>query len=133
MKTIIYPVKPFRVILKSKTELISMGYEPNDDPYDFINLIAGKSVIINKELGNGKVFICKEFPDYAIYDIFIRAYVSLGTSQIGNSYDYSLLEIAKHLKVTPQRINKIVNGAMKKLQKIVTPDKAMLFDAIGEW
>ena len=110
-----YKVKPFKVFLKTKEELLKLGYEDNKDKKDFLNLIAGRVVTINLESDDGTVYVCKEYPEYAIYDYFIKGVV------FKNSTDDTLplAAIAVNYNISVQAVSTIIKKSLKKIRKII--------------
>jgi hypothetical protein len=108
-------ITPFKVFLKTKEDLLKLGYEDNNDKEDFINLMAGHVVTIEFESENNNVYICKEFPEYAIYDYFIKGIAFNATSDD----EYTLTEIASKYDVTAQAISGTLNRALKKMKNII--------------
>lgn len=114
-----------KVQLRTKNDLLAMGYPSNRDPDDFLNLMAGKIVTIdyeyNMESGE-KIYISKEFPEHAIYDYLIKRFVNknLVRSAI-NDFNCSFKEIGTLMGVSFQRIQQIHDNLFKengKLEKI---------------
>lgn len=110
-----YKVKPFKVFLKTKEELLKLGYEDNKDKKDFLNLIAGRVVTINLESDDSTVYVCKEYPEYAIYDYFIKGVV------FKNSTDDTLplAAIAVNYNISVQAVSTIIKKSLKKIRKII--------------
>lgn len=94
-----------------------MGYQDNNDKTDFLNALAGRIVTIDSESEDGRIFTCKEFPEYAIYDYLIK---SVKTVEALGEDEYTYAEIAKANGITTQGAWLIVNKAIKKL-KIIAP------------
>lgn len=110
-----YKVKPFKVFLKTKEELLKLGYENNQDKKDFLNLIAGHVVTINLESEDCTVYVCKEYPEYAIYDYFIKGVV------FKNSTDDTLplAAIAVNYNISVQAVSVILKKSLEKIRKII--------------
>lgn len=110
-----YKVKPFKVFLKTKEELLKLGYEDNKDKKDFLNFIAGRVVTINLESDDSTVYVCKEYPEYAIYDYFIKGVV------FKNSTDDTLplAAIAVNYNISVQAVSTIIRKSLKKIRKII--------------
>lgn len=121
-----YKVNEFKVFLKTKEELIKMGYESNNDKEDFLNALAGRLVTINTESEDGKIFICKEFPEYAIYDYFVKSVKQ--NKRRNNTEDdlCSFEEIGKAFNITTQRAWAVCNKTIEKI-KILAETKKEYF------
>lgn len=116
---IFYKVKPFKVFLKTKDELLKLGYENNHDKTDFLNFLAGHVVTINSESEDGTVYTCKEFPEYAIYDYFIRGVVFKNY----NDDTIPLAAIAVNYNITVQAVSAIIKNSLKKIRKTIDNKK----------
>lgn len=113
----------YSVKIKSREELINLGYENNYDLFDFLNLLSGKTVTIIEKSLDGRILICKEFPDYAIYDIAIETKVEVKPLKYElDLKELSLAELSNFFNVSPQRISQICKSAMKKIS-IIAADK----------
>ena len=111
----LYEVNPFKVFLKTKEELIKMGYEDNNDKDDFINVMAGRIVTITAESENGKIFTCDEFPNYAIYEYLIKEIYTY-TRNVDGECSYA--EIAKKFNVSTQSVYAAYKKAISKIKNI---------------
>lgn len=122
----------YLVEIKSREELIKLGYENNYDLFDFLNLLAGKTVTIVEKSEDGKILICKEFPDYAIYDIVVEKKIEITPLKYElNFKELSLAELSNIFNVTPQRISQICKTAMKKISKIAADKKEDLLSLVS--
>lgn len=122
----------YLVEIKSREELIKLGYENNYDLFDFLNLLAGKTVTIVEKSEDGKILICKEFPDYAIYDIAVEKKIEITPLKYElNFKELSLAELSNIFNVTPQRISQICKTAMKKISKIAADKKEDLLSLVS--
>lgn len=110
-----YKITPFKVFLKTKEELLKLGYEDNNDKTDFLNLMTGHVVTIELESEDGKMFISKEYPSHIIYDYLIKGVVKKNLS----NEDVTLKEISQIYNVTAQAINGICTRSLKKLKKYI--------------
>ena len=63
-----------KVKMLDRAVLIAAGYENNSDPNDFLNLIAGKEITI-KEAIDDLIYTSIEYPDIAIYKVFVEKIV----------------------------------------------------------
>lgn len=96
--------------------LIAAGYEDNTDADDFLNLIAGKEIKIKEEI-NDFIYTCYEYPDVAIYKVFIEkiVYAELTSTQTGFA-----------LGLHRETVRRCFNDAVKKLQNIVQKDENIM-------
>lgn len=111
-----------KVQLKTKTDLLLMGYENNCDPKDFLNYLAGNIVTLNLNKTifskcGGKIFCCEEYPDYAIYDYLIKRVIY--SNKVIVQDEFTLQEIGNCFGISMQRVSQIVNSSILKLQSIV--------------
>ena len=85
--------------------LISSGYEENDDPEDFLNLIAGKNITIREILDND-IYTCEEYPDVAIYKVFIERIITsdINIRQTALVYGISLSSVQRALITGLQKL-----------------------------
>lgn len=122
---------PYLVEIKSREELIKLGYKNNYDLFDFLNLLAGKTVTIVEKSEDGKILISKEFPEYAIYDIAIEKKIEIKPLKYELDFkELSLVELSDIFNVTPQRISQICKTALKKISKIAAPKKEDLLSFV---
>lgn len=122
---------PYLVEIKSREELIKLGYKNNYDLFDFLNLLAGKTVTIVEKSEDGKILISKEFPEYAIYDIAIEKKIEIKPLKYELDFkELSLLELSDIFNVTPQRISQICQTALKKISKIAASKKEDLLSFV---
>ncbi len=114
-----------RIQLKTKQELLQMGYINNNDPKDFLNLLSGQIVTINRiaTTKNGMILTSREYPKYAIYDYLIKR-VNVSSKLSSNtkirkkdSFEYSLVELANHFNVSSQRIDQILTSILGNIPK----------------
>ena len=115
MESIFYQVKPFTVEIKKRSDLIKLGCVDSYDKKDFINVMAGKIVVIKVESENGKILVSKDYPDYAIYDIFINKYIPSATSGVNEEFTFS--EIGMALKTSTQNAKRILDASLSKICK----------------
>lgn len=104
-----------RVKMLNRAVLIAVGYENNSDPNDFLNLIAGKEITI-KEAIDDLIYTSIEYPDVAIYKVFVEkiVYAELNLRETSLIYDVSL-----------GTINKALNNGIEKFKKIVIEKNLM--------
>lgn len=133
MNHLVFGIKPTRIQIKKREELLKLGYEDNKDPNDFLNLLAGKELTINGISENGKIFISEEYPNYAIYDISVSNYLYCENeiTKISHDYDYTCAEIGKKLNITTQAVNQQITRTMKKLLTLLKNDKENLLSLVG--
>lgn len=133
MKHLVFEIKPTRIQIKKREDLLKLGYEDNKDPNDFLNLLAGKELTINGISENGKIFISEEYPNYAIYDISVSNYLNCKNeiTKISYDYDYTYAEIGKKLNITTQAVNQQITRTMKKLLTLLKNDKENLLSLVG--
>lgn len=112
-----------KVQLKTKSDLLSMGYENNSDPNDFLNLLAGKQVTLDldktyrAECG-GIIYQSIEYQDYAIYDYLVKRVIQ--KKNIANiEEEFTLKEIGANFGITMQRADQILKAAFKKINKYI--------------
>lgn len=91
--------------------LLSIGYEKNNDPEDFINTLAGKEVTIENVYVDGQIYTCKEFPNVAIYKVFIEKLVS--------NQQFTYKEIGKAVGVSDETARQTYLVGIKKIMKIL--------------
>lgn len=114
----------YKVEIKSREELVKIGFENNYDLFDFINLLPSKIVTIVEKSKDGKILICKEFPDYAIYDVAVKNRIEITPIKYNlDLKELTLTELSNIFKLTPQRISAICKTALKKISKIAEPNK----------
>lgn len=118
--------------IKTKAELLEMGYENNNDLNDFLHVLAGRFVTLDltKTIAtkDGKIFICIEYPDYAIYDYMIKRVLDIKESQKIEDYEYTYKEIAAELGVTFQAVEKKIKSLLrKKLKNKVVTDMELIY------
>lgn len=104
-----------KVKMLDRAVLIAAGYENNSDPNDFLNLIAGKEITI-KEAIDDLIYTSIEYPDVAIYKVFVEkiVYAELNLRETSLIYDVSL-----------GTINKALNNGIEKFKKIVIEKNLM--------
>jgi len=104
-----------KVKMLDRAVLIAVGYENNSDPNDFLNLIAGKEITI-KEAIDDLIYTSIEYPDVAIYKVFVEkiVYAELNLRETSLIYDVSL-----------GTINKALNNGIEKFKKIVIEKNLM--------
>lgn len=95
-------------ILDRKT-LVVAGYEENSDPEDFLNLISGKEITIKEEI-NDFIYTCVEFPDVAIYKVFIEKIVHA---------ELTVGETALVYGFSSETIRRAFNSGIKNLKNLL--------------
>lgn len=70
-----------RVQMKTKQELLKMGYEYNDSPQDFLNLMSGQTLTLDldrtrKASCGGTIYFSIEYPEYMIYDYLLKRIIT---------------------------------------------------------
>jgi hypothetical protein len=109
-----------QIQLKTRNELLRMGYEPNDDPKDFLNLLSGKIVTLslNKTIAtkDGTIYVSTEYPKYAIYDYLIKRVITQKSIQ-KDEYEYSLKEIGDYIGTSYQNVSKLLKKLFTKENK----------------
>lgn len=121
------PENVYKVEIKSREELVNLGFESSYDLFDFINLLPGKIVTIIEKSKDGKILICKEYPDFAIYDIAVKTRIEVTPLKYElDLKELTLTELSKIFDITPQRISAICKTALKKIAKIAEPNKEEL-------
>lgn len=98
-----------KVKMLDRAVLIAVGYENNSDPNDFLNLIAGKEITI-KEAIDDLIYTSIEYPDVAIYKVFVEkiVYAELDLRETGLIYG-----------VSHETIRKAFTSGIEKLKRIV--------------
>lgn len=107
-----------QIQLKTKEEMLEMGYENNYDPQDYLNLLAGEFVTLDltktRKSGEGIIYFCDEYPEYIIFDYFIKRVVAEKESVRANGkngdYEYSNKEIAAKFGISHQRVDAILKN-----------------------
>ena len=110
----LYKVKTFKVFLRTRDELLKMGYEDNHDKDDFLNALSGHIVTINYESEDGDVFTCVEYPEYAIYDYLIKGV----QTHVVSSEESTFAEIGVGLNYSTQSAWNICKQSIKKLKEL---------------
>jgi hypothetical protein len=114
-----------RVRILSKEVLLQIGYEDNDDKNDFLNLLAGKEVTIQDSYENGQIYTCKEYPDIAIYKVFIASLVIEDT--------LAFKSIGKMIGLTTEPTRRTFNIAVNKIRNLVGNNEDEKYDLEGLW
>ncbi len=98
-----------RVKILDRNVLVAAGYENNSDPEDFLNLVAGKEITIKEEI-NDFIYTSLEYPDIAIYKVFVEkiVYAELDLRETGLIYG-----------VSHETIRKAFTSGIEKFKKIV--------------
>jgi hypothetical protein len=98
-----------RVKILDRNVLVAAGYENNSDPEDFLNLVAGKEITIKEEI-NDFIYTSIEYPDIAIYKVFVEkiVYAELDLRETGLIYG-----------VSHETIRKAFTSGIEKFKKIV--------------
>jgi hypothetical protein len=100
-----------RVKILDKEILVAAGYEINSDPNDFLNLIAGKEITI-KEKMNDYIYTSLEYPDVAIYKVFIEkiVYAELSVSETALLYGLSSETIRKAFNSGSEKLIQLLSS-----------------------
>lgn len=111
-----------KLVLKDKRSITSYFLSTNSDLQDDVNKfyisIAGKTITVNGFCEEDNVFICKEYPEYAIPMEFIsHKYIEVGNQN--NWTDRTYAEIAEVIGFTPEAARVVVNKTVEKIKKIV--------------
>ena len=114
-----------KVQLKTKQELLKMGYEYNDNPEDFLNLMSGQIVTLDldstrKASCGGIIYFSIEYPEYIIYDYLIKRVMINKKPIMKDDVEYTYTEIGITYGFTMQRSEQILKQALKKMKKIVS-------------
>lgn len=88
MKGITKFFKGQKVLILKREVLIAAGYENNEDPSDFLNLLAGKEITIDEVFEEDQIYTCVEYPGIAIYKVFIQ-------KPIPEASEFTFKEISK--------------------------------------
>ena len=105
-----------KVKLLDRDVLIASGYEDNDEPEDFLNLMAGKEVTIEEKI-QYDIYTCKEFPDVAIYKVFIESIVSA---------DLTVKEMGIVYGISVSTVNRAFTSDFKKLKSIMNKEETIM-------
>jgi hypothetical protein len=114
-----------KVLIKSKNELLNMGYENNQNSDDFLNVVAGKIVTLDLDKTrkaitcDGIIYFSTNFPTYMIYDYFIKCVIKNNILTAEDS-EFTLKEICKKLHFnSPQAVNVKLTNALAKIKRIM--------------
>lgn len=111
-----------KVKLLDRDILIASGYEDNDEPEDFLNLMAGKEVTIEEKI-QYDIYTCKEFPDIAIYKVFVESIVSA---------DLTVKEMGIVYGISVATVNRAFTSGFKKLKSIMNKEDTIM-EYINQW
>lgn len=101
-----------RVILLDKVTLIAAGYPDNNDAEDFLNLLAGKTVTIKESFEDGEIYTCEEYPEIAIYRVFINKL------ELFDEFSFDEITEMMGFKTTQSNTRKMVATACKHLRDL---------------
>jgi len=110
-----------KVKLKTKEQILKLGYEDSTDPEYSINKLAGQIVTINLSqavrIRDLVIYECEEYKGYAIYHSFISRIVEKTNTTDRNKEEYTYQEIGDKLGISPQGVGQILQSAIYKLIK----------------
>lgn len=100
-----------KVKILDRKNLIDAGYEDNNDEKDFLNLLSGKIVTIDQVFEDDGIYTCKEYPDLAIYKVFIEKIIF-------NSINPSNDNIGNIIGLSKETVRRAFTSAFVKLEEI---------------
>lgn len=103
-----------KVKILDKDVLIKLGYEPEESD-DFFHKIAGKEIVIEQVFDKHAIYTCKEFPDVAIYKVFIEKIVFEEDENL-----FTFQNIGRILNISRETVRRNYNSAKIKIYNVVS-------------
>lgn len=102
-----------KVKILDKDVLMKLGYEPEDSD-DFFHKIAGKEVVIEQVFEKHAIYTCKQFPDVAIYKVFIEKIVFEENENL-----FTFQNIGRILNISRETVRRNYNSAREKMFNVL--------------
>jgi len=112
MKKLIFNYQPGqKVKLLDRYTLLAAGYPDNNDAQDFLNLLAGKEVVVDQAFTGEGIYTCTDEPDVAIHQVFIEKLIPQD--------EMTQVAIAKVIGISRNTVKGIIDRTIERMTTMI--------------